>query len=335
MADNELIQEVLSKSTNRRSLLRTLATASAAVTAAATMSGVADAQTTSGPSAVDVLQFALNLEYLEAEFYCLGAFGKTIDKQFGVGITGSGTAGATTTPLTNLIAIGSPVSFSQGVFGSVQAITADEVNHVILLRTALTAAGVTPVAKPAINLDAFYPLGLSIASQAGFLIHARIFEDLGVSAYGGAAQFLAGTPYLTTAARILAVEGEHVGNLREQIARLGISTSAAPIDAADILPPQSANVNAVLNASSYASAGSMVNFFSTNSVIAPNGASLTGNGLTAIRTPGQVLYAAYGVAFASSFPTNTVNGGGFFPAGVNGNLKTASAAATVAALNFA
>ncbi len=332
MAQHELIKEVLAKSTNRRSLLRKLATATAAVTAAAKFSGSAEAQT-AAPSAVDVLQFALNLEYLEAEFYCLGAFGKTIDKQFGVGITGSGVAGPTTTPFTNLIAIGSPVSFSQGVFGTIQAITADEVNHVILLRSALTAAGPGPVAKPAINLDANYPLGISISSQAGFLIHARIFEDIGVSAYGGAAQFLAGTPYLTTAARILAVEGEHVGNLREQIARLGIPTSAAPIDAADVLPPQSTNVNFALNTSSYASANGAVNFFTTNSVIAPGGASITGNGLTPIRTPGQVLYVAYGVGFASQFPANTVNGGGFFPAGVNGNLKTATAPATISALN--
>ena len=42
------------------------------------------------------------------------------------------------------------------------------------------------------------------------------------------------------------------------------------------------------------------------------------NGLTFTRTPGQVLNIAY-------LNKNAVVGGGFFPAGLNGNIKTSAA----------
>ncbi len=297
MAQNELVQEVLSKTTDRRRMLQRLATAGAAI--GATMAtGSMEAQT-SGPSAVDVLQFALNLEYLEAEFYSIATTGQTLTMR-GYPVTGSGTAGATTS-----VYIGQSVAFSPGVGGPAINIATDEINHVVLLRTALAGAGVTPIAKPAINLDALLSQGAGLGNQASFLVLARIFEDIGVSAYGGAAQFLAGTPYLTTAARILAVEGEHVANIRYQIARLGIPTTA--IDAADVPPPSSLSANSTLGTPAY--------FFSTN----------IANGLTAIRTPGQVLYLAYGNAA-------NAKSGGFFPNGANGTLNTSSSPATAANL---
>jgi len=47
--------------------------------------------------------------------------------------------------------------------------------------------------------------------------------------------------------------------------------------------------------------------------------------LCAARTPGQVLFLAYGAAGVTS--------GGFFPNGVNGVINTSSAAATASALS--
>ena len=283
MKTQNLVPELLSQSPNRRSLLKTLgiATSAAGVVFATTRN--MEAQSTA-PTVVDVLQFALNLEYLEAEFYTVATLGQTID-QVGIGITGTGNSGPTTG--------GDQVNFANNVVFTGQVameIGQDERAHVKLLRDALTAAGVTPVAKPAINLGA---LGIGFRNVLQFLTLARIFEDIGVSAYAGAAglPFVANSPYIGTAARILAAEAEHVGNIRLQVARLNIATSA--LDGADILPPPSGQ-----------------KFISVDAT----------TGLCAARTPGQVLYLAYGNAANAS-------SGGFFPNGVNGNINTSSTSA--------
>jgi hypothetical protein len=286
MDQNNIVSDLLNKSPNRRSLLRTLGIASAAAGVGVATGSKALAQS-SGPSVVDVLQFALNLEYLEAEFYTTATMGKTID-EVGIGINGSGNQGPTTG--------WAQVNFANSaVFtGTVASqIGNDERAHVTLLRTALSNAGVEPIAKPAINLGALSSYGAGFGNEVQFLILARIFEDIGVSAYGGAAQLstVTSSPYIGTAARILAAEAEHVANIRLQVARLGIKTFA--LDSVDIVPPPSGS-----------------NFFS----IDPS------SGLTAIRTPGQVLYLAYGLAANST-------GGGFYPNGVNGAINTSNSAA--------
>jgi hypothetical protein len=229
-----------------------------------------------------VLQFALNLEYLEAEFYTHATTGKGIDAM-GIGIDGAGTPGSTTG--------GSKVNFANNLVftGAIAAnIAQDERAHVTLLRGALTQAGITPVAKPAINLNA---LGIGFANEAQFLTLARVFEEIGVSAYGGAAALpvVGNSPYIGTAARILATEAEHTGNIRLQIARLGIQTSA--IDGVDIIPPPSGS-----------------DFISADPTM----------GLTAVRTPGQVLFLAYG-------NMGNATAGGFYPNGVNGAIKMSDA----------
>ncbi len=283
MKSENLIPEILSASPNRRSLLKTLGIASSAAGAVLATSGKLQAQAAS-LTVVDVLQFALNLEYLEAEFYTVATMGQTID-QVGIGITGSGNGGPTTG--------GNQVNFSNNLVFTGQVameIGQDERAHVALLRNALSQAGVMPIAKPAINLGA---LGIGFANVVQFLTLARVFEDIGVSAYAGAAglSFVANSPYIGTAARILAAEAEHVGNIRLQIARLNISTT--PLDGVDIVPPPSGQ-----------------KFISVDAT----------TGLCSIRTPGQVLYLAYGNAANAT-------SGGFFPAGVNGTINSSSASA--------
>lgn len=285
MAKHSLIEEVVERAPNRRSLLKKIGMASAALTAAVAADGIKLNAQSSTPSVVDVLQFALNLEYLEAEFYTTATMGKTID-QVGIGISGTGNTGPTTG--------WSQVNFSNSLVytGTVASqIANDERNHVTLLRTALSGAGVTPIAKPPINLNA---LGIGFANELQFLTLARVFEDVGVSAYGGAAQLstVTSSAYIGTAALILAAEAEHVSNIRLQVARLAVPTTA--LDGVDIIPPPSGTY-----------------FFSIN----------PSTGLSATRTPGQVLYLVYGnVANATS--------GGFFPDGVNGNLNMSSGPAS-------
>lgn len=292
MNNKSLIGQVEAQSPNRRGFLQKIGMASAALAGSAAV-----AQTTGGGSGggagtitdVDILQFALNLEYLEAEFYTYATAGVGIDQyssstESPIAITGSGNAGATSG--------GFAVRFRGEVVltGAVaQEIAADERAHVRLIRSALTAAGIQPIAKPAIALDA---LGIGFRTQEEFLVLARAFEDVGVSAYGAAAPLITDKTILGIAARILVAEAEHTGSIRTQIARLRIPTAPA-LDGLDILPAPSGN-----------------RIF-----------SLDANGLSAVRTPGQVLALVY---------ADTRGGatrGGFFPNGVNGSINTSSAPA--------
>ncbi len=156
-----------------------------------------------------------------------------------------------------------------------------------LIQQTLTGMGAQAIAKPAINLNA---LGFGFANQNDFLKLARIFEDIGVTAYGGAAPLIQSKTILGYAARILATEADHSGNIRFQIALNSIATS--PLDGADHVPPPSGS-----------------QYFPTDS-----------NALTEVRTPGQVLFLAFGGAA-------NVTSGGFFPSGVNGILNTSSGSA--------
>ncbi len=131
----------------------------------------------------------------------------------------------------------------------------DERAHVNLLRGAFTAAGVKPVAKPAINLS----------GQGDFIILARILEDIGGTAYAGAAPLIANKAYLGVAAQILAVEAFHPGNIRLIIAQNRYNTSK--LDGVDVVSPPSG-----------------ARFFATDD-----------NALSAVRTPARVLYLANGL----------------------------------------
>ncbi|MGH9394277.1 MAG: ferritin-like domain-containing protein, partial [Terriglobales bacterium] len=174
-------------------------------------------------SDVDILNFALNLEYLEAEFYTVATTGMTIE-QLGIGINGTHAMGDTTG--------GQAVNFTDPDTAAVaKQIAADEQAHVKLVRKALGSAA---VAKPAINLGA---LGVGFANQAQFLTLARIFEDTGVSAYAGAAPLIKSPEVLAIAARILGTEAEHTGSIRRQVIRQEIDGGGVPaVDDFDVVP---------------------------------------------------------------------------------------------------
>ena len=182
-----------------------------------------------GITDVDILNFALNLEYLEAEFYVMALLGKTIE-EVGVPISGnSGTPGPTTGGMK--VNFNDPAELSRRLNTIATEIAYDEVEHVLFLRNAL---GGDAVAKPAINLDA---LGIGFANFRSFLQLARAFEDTGVSAYGGAAPLITSKAYLGAAVQIALTEALHSSNLRLLIAGNHIQTS--PLDSLDKLPPPS------------------------------------------------------------------------------------------------
>lgn len=218
----------------------------------------------------DILNFALNLEYLEAEFYTKFTTGRTI-ADFGIGTSGTGQRGPTTG--------GRRLDFGGSLRTILNEIADDERDHVRFLRNAL---GPSAVAKPAINLDA---LG-AVTSVNRFLVLARAFEDVGVSAYGGAAKLISNMDTLEAAVRIALTEAYHAGNIRLIVAQRGIATQT--LDGNDYPPPPTGT-----------------KYFTTSRV-----------GLAKIRNPSMVLAILYGRR------TSGTSRGGFFPSAVNGTIRT-------------
>jgi hypothetical protein len=166
----------------------------------------------------DIVNFALNLEYLEAEFYSVASFGATLQQR---GLLHSADVSAPTTGGHMVPNFGS----SKVAFLAAQ-LRDDEAEHVAYLRKAL---GAKAAKKPAINLDA---LGFGFDNTNDFLKLARIFEDVGVSAYLGAAPLITNKTYLDVAARILATEAQHAGAIRVENVIWGVTSPA--VDSKDI-----------------------------------------------------------------------------------------------------
>jgi len=207
---------------SRRQLLHALAGGAVATTALLSVPAEGR-QHDSHPSDFDLLAFALNLEYLEAEFYTYAVTGHGIEA-LGIGTDGKGTTGPTTN--------GRKVSFADPMLARVaEELAYDEQQHVKLLRKLL---GSHAVAKPAIDLNA---LDLGFGSDGEYLTVGRAMEDTGVTAYHGAAGLLRSKELLDVAAGILADEAYHMGNVRLLIAQKGVQVK--PVDSKDILPPPS------------------------------------------------------------------------------------------------
>ena len=159
------------------------------------------------PSILDVLNFALNLEYLEASFYAYVT-------------TGGGLPSADMGSNPGTVTGGAQVAFTNPEVASLAAqLASDEAKHVAFLRSTISSIGGTPVAMPSLNLAA----GGTVNSDVTFLAAARQLEAVGVSAYIGGAQYLtASTTALTYAAQILDTESQHAGFIRELCIALGV-----------------------------------------------------------------------------------------------------------------
>ena len=226
-------QERLTARIGRRKLITNLTMAAGAagalgVAGCSTAGPAPIAPAQSGPSVLDILNFALNLEYLEASFYSYVVTGS------GLSATDMGTGAGTVTG-------GAKVTFTNSYMQNIAMnLMTEEVQHVELLRATIqTAFNVTPVSMPNLNL-APKSLGVTVNSDATFAAVARQLEGVGVSAYAGGAQYLTSSiAALNYAAQILDVEAQHAGALRLACIQLGVASPAA--DALD-LPPTTSQI---------------------------------------------------------------------------------------------
>jgi hypothetical protein len=251
----------------------------------------------------DILNFALNLEFLEGQFYTLATTGMTLS-QAGISTSGGdGTAGGTVTVKAN-----AQVPFQDPLLKQLAAeITMDEQNHVKFLQSALGSAA---VAQPNIDLmNSFNALasaaGLGstfdpFASETNFLLGAFIFEDVGVTAYQGAAELISSKTYLDKAIGIHNVEAYHAAAIRTRIFQAG--TTAQSISQAI------AATRAKLDGTGNDDIG--VGITNGAATIVDNNAQ----GMTYARTTAQVLSIVYGGGAAGT-------GGAFYPNAMNGTIK--------------
>ncbi|MCC6704741.1 MAG: ferritin-like domain-containing protein [Thermomicrobiales bacterium] len=127
---------------------------------------------------IDVLNYALTLEHLEAAFYTLAA-----NFEFGAD------------------------AYGNSIDDYLAAIGQHEADHVTTLTQVITGLGGEPVAA------ATYDFGVTDAQS--FLMTAAAVENLGVSAYNGAGAFIENPELLTAAGSIVAVEARHAAYLNQ------------------------------------------------------------------------------------------------------------------------
>ncbi len=149
---------------------------------------------------LDVLNYALTLEYLEAEFYTMGA-----------AASGLVPAGAAT--------------------GAITTIRDHENAHVAFLKAAVTAVGGAGAVaqKPTFDFTAGGAFADVFGNYATFLAVAQTFEDTGVRAYKGrAAEIVMGGDYLTSALNIHSVEARHASHIRQMRKNAGHAPTLKP-----------------------------------------------------------------------------------------------------------
>ena len=321
----EALDARVERRSERREFFKTALGAAAMTAAGATALSFSTSASAQTITDADVLNFALNLEYLEAQFYSYAAYNTGLDNSL---LSGTGTQGA--------VRGGRQVNFTDPIVRQyAREIAQDEIAHVKFLRTALGSAA---VAQPVIDVSVSPTSAFSLAAQAAglvpagtafdpyasdeaFLLGAFIFEDVGVTAYKGAAPLLTSKAYLEAAAGLLAVEAYHAAIVRTTLYGKGIATPSLR-QSADAISNARDSLDGTTDLDQGISPISQtpINLSTTQAAVtASNIVPLDANGVAFSRSASQVLNIVY-------LNKGAASAGGFYPNGMNGNIKTSIAA---------
>ena len=286
---------------SRRRLIERAGLGAVALGAVAAGAGrIAPAQAQTADIDVGILNFALNLEYLEGEFYSFGVHG--------VGLGALANTAGKKGKIKGGAQVPDMVPQVQQLF---MEIAQDERNHVKFLLDNLGSAAVPE--SPIDFTGAFAALGQAIgvpgfnpfADQLSFLLGAYIFEDVGVTAYNGAAPLVTSKAYLGAAASILAVEAYHASAIRTLLYEAGAGELTDRISKVRAAASGTGGTTGIPADDQGVIRNGVVNAVPTNS-----------NSLAFARTPYQVLSIVFNGGTTS---------GGFYPEGVQGLFTTSVA----------
>jgi len=244
----------------------------------------------------DIFQFALNLEYMETEYYLRGTTGKGIDAE---------DAGSDPGEVNG----GHEVKFkSEAIRQFGEELAQNELAHVRFYRKTL---GEAAVSRPTIDFEAGFKAAAKAAglgenfdafeNDMTFLLGGMLFEDVGVTAYAGAAPLIKKREFLAAAAGILAVEAYHMGMARSNLFRMGEEARKA----ANALSDARDKIDSPEDKDQGIEVEGKAN-------VVPS----TKDGIAFTRTPQEVLRIVY------LTDKDGTESGGFYPNGMNGKIKS-------------
>jgi len=246
-------------------------------------------------SDADIFNFALNLESLEAEYYLRGTTGQGLNSSDAGDNPGTVTGGRMV-PWVN-------TELKQ----MMEEVAQNELAHVRFYRKLL---GKAAISRPTINITGGFAgagraAGLGefdpFESEMNFFLGGMLMEDVGVTAYKGAAPLIENKKFLEAAAGILACESYHMGMVRSTLYRMGDAARKA----ANAISDARDSLDGSEDLDQGIEVDGKANIVSTDS-----------DAICFSRTPQQVLRIVYGTDKVG------VSQGGMYPDGMNGAIKT-------------
>lgn len=284
---------------------------------------------TSSIGSIDYLNVALNVLYLKANFYSFATTGSAIASTLQTGVTTQGAAGAATG--------GRVATFDDALVGEfAREIAADAIANLTFLRGYL---GLGAVAQPAIDLSvggAWSALmtgagvigsGASFdpyANSNNFLLAAFFLADFPIGIYKSVGPVSGTVTILEALGGLVGTESYHSATIRTTIFRKGRENPASGLiensekisafrDTLDGAPTEALTTGYAPDDDQGVSPGTNAAGQLVSNIVPTNA-----NGIAYSRTFDRIANILY-------LGTGARTSGGFFPAGLNGNLKTGAA----------